>query len=117
MFVRPVEEIPPDDEVASQEKTDIHGRTIARLEDEIARAWKVFEIAATYGGSEGAAKRLDEMRRNIISDETYLRELKNRPDHWPRDGCEALAYSMERVPQTRRKYVDNYNDDEGDLQL
>lgn len=95
-YVRPAEEIPLDESPPEpNEKTDIHGRTIAQLEREIWQQKRVLAIAESYSGMEGYARRLAEMRRNLDVDERYLIELKNRPDTWPKDGGEALWFSLE----------------------
>jgi len=113
-YVRPVEEIPPDEPASPAEKTDVHGRTIAQLEETIRRAKRVIEIMASYKGAEEYAKRLERARRHIEIDEGYLEELKRRPDHWPKDGCEALAYSLEKREKKRRA-SDEFEMDEAEF--
>lgn len=102
VYIRPVEEIPPDVAPSVTEKTDVHGRTQSQLEEIIARAKRVVEIMASYKGAEEYAKRLEKARRNIEIDEGYLAELQRRPDHWPKDGCEALGFFMDQRDERRR---------------
>lgn len=117
LFIRPVEEIPPDVLPSLQEKTDIHGRTIAQLEEIIARAKRVVVIMASYKGAEEYAKRLERARGNIEIDEGYLAELKRRPDDWPRDGCDALAFALENPKRKRAREEKEYDEDSNELEL
>jgi hypothetical protein len=33
--------------------------------------------------------------------------LQNRPDDWPRDGCDALGFQADRLKQKRKHFIDS----------